>query len=131
MTIWYIDIMWALMLFGVALFTGCMVVMNPALRAMRLMGLVVAYCVGAWMVIVLPWRIALATWCLFAAAGGAIVMLYEVWARYRHAGSGRVPRPFVMLQGFVLWPAMIPDAVEGMLVDARILPAARSGIEPD
>jgi hypothetical protein len=121
MTIWYIDILWGLMLLGVALWTTCCLVFNPVLRSIKVMGIVVAYGVGLWMAITLPWLSALVTWCLFAAFGGAIALGYELWARYRYAGTGRVPRPLILVQGFVLWPVMIPDAIEGMLVDAGVL----------
>jgi hypothetical protein len=121
MTIWNIDILWAMMLLGIALFTGCCVVFNPVLKSVRIMGVVTAYAVGAYMTYELSWRVALTTWCVFAAAGGAIALAYELWARRRYAGSGRAPRPLVAVQGFLLWPTMIPDAVEGVLVDAGVL----------
>ncbi|MCU0624069.1 MAG: hypothetical protein MUF53_09425 [Gemmatimonadaceae bacterium] len=121
MTIWNIDILWAMMLLGIALFTGCCVVFNPVLKSVRIMGVVTAYAVGAYMAYELSWRVALTTWCVFAAAGGAIAFAYELWARRRYAGSGRAPRPLVAVQGFLLWPTMIPDAVEGVLVDAGVL----------
>jgi hypothetical protein len=130
-TIWYFDVMWTLMLFGVALFSGCCVVFNPALRGIRTMGIVLAYAVGVWMLIALPLVVATATWCLFATAGGVIAFAYELWARHRYANTGRAPRPLILLQGFLLWPGMIPDAVEGVLVDFGILepsgPSAEAG----
>lgn len=121
MTIWNVDILWAMMLLGIALFTGCCVVFNPVLKSVRIMGIVTAYAVGAYMAYELSWRVALTTWCVFAAAGGAIAFAYELWARRRYAGTDRRARPLVAVQGFLLWPTMIPDAVEGVLVDAGIL----------
>ncbi|HRQ77359.1 MAG TPA: hypothetical protein PLY94_02085 [Gemmatimonadaceae bacterium] len=121
MTIWYVNLMWALMLLGVALFTGCCLVFNPVLKSVRVMGIATAYAIGAWMALTLPWRVALATWCLFAAFGGAVALAYELWARWRYRGSGRKPRPLVLLQGFILWPTMVPEAVEGVLIDAGVL----------
>jgi hypothetical protein len=126
MTIWNIDIMWASMLFGITLFTCCFVVVNRAMRGMRVMGLVTTYAVGAWMLYALPWRVAVTTWCVFATLGGVVVFLYELWARRRFAGTGRTDRPLVLLQGFVLWPTMLPDALEGMVVDLGILPPSPS-----
>ncbi len=29
--------------------------------------------------------------------------------------------PFVLVQGFLLWPGMIPDAIEGVLIDLGVL----------
>ena len=121
MTIWFFDVMWTLMLFGVALFTGCCVVFNPAVRGIRTMGILTAYGVGVCMLFALPLHVALGTWCVFASAGGVIALAYELWARRRFAGTGRKPRPLILLQGFLLWPGMIPDAVEGVLVDTGVL----------
>ena len=55
MTIWYVDILWALMLLGVALWTTCFLVFNPVLKSIRVMVLAGAYGVGLWMIITLPW----------------------------------------------------------------------------
>ncbi len=121
MTIWYVDLMWAMMLLGVALFTGCCLVFNPVLKSVRVIGIGTAYGIALWMAIALPWRVALTTWCVFAAFGGAVAFAYELWARWRYRGSGRTPRPLVLLQGFILWPTMVPEAVEGVLVDAGVL----------
>ena len=130
MTILHVDIMWGLVLLGVTLWTTCCVLMNPALRGVRYMGLVLSYGVGLWMALALPWRDAVTTWCVFAAFGGAVAFAYELWARRRYRGTGRADRPLVALQGFVLWPALLPDAIEGMFVDAGILQAPGCGHEP-
>jgi hypothetical protein len=132
MTIWYVDLMWALMLLGVALFTGCMLVFNPVLKSVRVMGIATAYGVALWMAVTLPWKVALATWCVFAAFGGAVALGYEVWARWRYRGTGRAERPLILLQGFILWPTMVPEAVEGVLVDAGVLePSWRPSLPAD
>lgn len=127
MSILHVNLMWAFVLLGVTLWTTCCLLMNPALRPVRWMGLATCYGVGAWMAIGLPWRELVVTWCVFAVTGGAIVFAYELWARRRYRDRGRRARPLVLLQGFVLWPVMLPDAIEGMFVDAGILPAARQG----
>jgi hypothetical protein len=121
MTIWNVDILWGVMLLGVAIWTTCCLVFNPILRSIGVMGIVTAYAIGVWMAIILPWQVALSTWCVFAAFGGAISLGYELWARHHYKGTGRKPRPLVLVQGFILWPTMIPQALEGMLVDAGLL----------
>jgi hypothetical protein len=118
------------MLFGVAIWTSCCLVFNPVLRSIGIMGLVVAYSVGAWMALTLPWRVAAITWGVFAVSGGVISFAYELWARHRYAGTGRAPRPLVLLRGFLLWPSMIPAALEGVLVDAGVLPASAPAPQP-
>ncbi|MCU0646517.1 MAG: hypothetical protein MUF00_00865 [Gemmatimonadaceae bacterium] len=122
MTVWYVDIMWASMLFGITLFTACFTVVNRAMRGMRLMGLLTTYGIGAWMLVVLPWKVAVVTWCVFAALGGVAVMCYELWARRHYAGTGRANRPLVLLQGLILWPSMLPEALEDIVVEIGLLP---------
>ncbi|MEZ4586353.1 MAG: hypothetical protein R2909_08145 [Gemmatimonadales bacterium] len=132
MTIYYFDLMWGVALFVVAGFTACCVVFNPAVRSVRTMGIVASYAVGAMMLAALPLAVAVATWCLFAGAGGLVALGYELWARRRYAGSGRRPRPLVLLQGFLLWPAMVPEAIEGALVDLGMLePSGPDGEEKE
>lgn len=124
MTLFFVNLMWAIVLFGVLLWTTACVALNAALRrGMGIMGMVLSYGVLVWMLIDVPWREALATWFVFAVAGGLLTILYESWARRRYAGTGRTPRAFVRPIGILLWPAMIPDAVGLMLNDAGIIPA--------
>jgi hypothetical protein len=123
MTIWNIDIMWASVLFGITLFTICFVVVNRAMSGMRTMGFVSTYLTGAWMLYALPWKVALTTWMVFATLSGAALFVYELWARRHFAGTGRADRPLVLLQGFLMWPVMIPEAWEQIVVEAGILPA--------
>lgn len=124
MTIYYVSIMWAIVLFGVLLWTTATVALNAALRrGMRIMGLGLSYGVLVWMIIDLPWREAAATWALFALLGGVLTVLYELWARRKYAGTDRKPRPIVHIAGVLMWPALVPDAVGLMLNDAGIIPA--------
>lgn len=124
MTFLHVSLMWAIVLFGVLLWTTACVVLNAALRrGMGIMGLVLSYGVLVWMLFDLPLIDAVVTWTVFAALGGALTAVYELWARRRYVGTGRVARRIVRLEGLVLWPAMIPDAVGLMLNDAGILPA--------
>ena len=124
MTIFSVNIMWAIVLFGILLWTTASMVLNAALRlGMGRMGLVLSYAVLVWMFIDLPWREVAATWGLFAALGGALSVPYELWARRRYADTGRAPRTLIRVEGVLLWPTMIPDAIGLMLNSAGILPA--------
>ncbi len=123
MTYFHINIMWAIALFGILLWTTVSVVLNAALRrGMGTMGMLLSYFVLAWMLYDLPVRDALTTWALFAVAGGGVMFVYELWARRRYAGTGRAARPLVRLEGVVRWPAMVPDAFGLVLNDLGILP---------
>lgn len=124
MTILSFNLMWGIVLFGVLLWTTACVALNAALRrGMRIMGLALSYGVLAWMVVDLPWREVAVTWGGFAVAGGLLSMVYELWARRRYAGMGRVRRAIIHPLGLVMWPAMVPDAVGLMFNEAGILPA--------
>ncbi|AMW05899.1 hypothetical protein [Gemmatimonas phototrophica] len=124
MTFYSVNLMWAIVLFGVLLWTTACVLLNAALRrGMCIMGLVLSYGVLIWMLVELPLREALVTWGIFATFGGALTMVYELWARRKYAGSGRKSRRLVRLEGLVLWPAMVPDSVGLMMNDLGIIPA--------
>jgi len=124
MTYFHIDIMWAIVLFGVLLWTTILCVLNAALRrGMGTIGMLLSYAVLAWMLYDLPWRDAVTTWAFFAVAGGCVIIVYELWARRRYAGTPRRARPLVRLDGFLRWPALVPDAVGLMLNDLGILGA--------
>jgi len=87
-----------------------------------MLGLVLSYAVLVWMLVELPWREALFTWGIFAVFGGVLTIAYELWARRRYRETGRAPRRLIRLEGLVLWPSLVPDAVGQMLNDAGILP---------
>lgn len=124
MTYLHVNLMWAIVLFGVLLWTTACVVLNAALRkGMGIMGLVLSYGVLVWMLIDLPLIEALVTWGVFAALGGALTVVYELWARRKYAGTGRPSRPLVQIGGVFLWPSMVPDAFGLMLNDLGIIPA--------
>lgn len=124
MTYFHIDVMWAIVLFGILLWTTVSVVLNAALRrGMGTMGMLLSYAVLAWMLYDLPVRDALTTWAVFAVAGGCISFVYELWARRRYMGQGRIPRPLVRLDGILRWPALVPDAFGLVLNDLGILPS--------
>ena len=124
MTFLSVNLMWAIVLFGVLLWTTACVALNAALRkGMGIMGLALSYGVLVWMLVDLPLREALVTWSVFAALGGALTVFYELWARRKWAGTGRTPRPLVQIGGIFMWPAMVPDAVGLMLNDLGVIPA--------
>jgi hypothetical protein len=124
MTFFYVNLMWAIVLFGILLWTTACVALNAALRrGMGIMGMALSYAVLIWMFVDLPWREAVVTWSVFAAFGGLLTMVYEVWARRKYAATGRTPRAIVRINGIFMWPAMVPDAVGLMLNDAGIIPA--------
>lgn len=123
MTYFHIDIMWAIVLFGILLWTSICVVLNAALRrGMGLIGMGLSYAVLAWMLYDLPWRDALTTWAVFAAVGGFVILAYELWARRHFAGTSRTPQPLVRIAGVLRWPALVPFAFGMMLNELGILP---------
>lgn len=124
MTFYYVNIMWAIVLFGILLWTTACVVLNAALRrGMGIMGMTLSYAALAWMLYDLPWREVAVTWSVFAVFGGALTMVYELWARRKYAATDRAPRSIMRVEGIFMWPSLVPDAVGLMLNDAGIIPA--------
>jgi hypothetical protein len=124
MTYFHIDVMWAIVLFGVLLWTTVSVVLNAALRrGMGTMAMVLSYSVLVWMLIDLPLRDAVTTWMFFALQGGIVMFIYELWARRHFAGTGRKPHGLIRLDGIWRWPSMMPDAFGLVLNDLGILGA--------
>lgn len=124
MTYFHVDVMWAIVLFGILLWTTVTIVLNAALRrGMGTMGMLLSYAVLAWMLYDLPWRDAITTWMVFAIIGGCVTFVYELWARRRFTGRGRAPRPLMRLDGVLRWPALVPNAFGLVLNDLGILPA--------
>jgi hypothetical protein len=124
MTFLSISLMWAIVLFGILLWTTACVLLNAALRrGMGIMGMVLSYSVLVWMLVDLPLKEAVVTWSVFAALGGVLTVVYELWARRKYAGTNRRSRRLIRIEGAFLWPSMIPDAVGLMLNDAGIIPA--------
>lgn len=122
MTYFHINLMWAIVLFGVLLWTTVSVALNAALRrGMGTMGMLLSYGVLAWMLFDLPARDAITIWAVFAVAGGAITFVYEIWARRRYAGQARTPRLLIRVDGLLRWPALVPDAFGLVLNDLGIL----------
>jgi hypothetical protein len=124
MTYFHVNVMWAIVLFGILLWATVSVVLNAAMRrGMGMMSLLLSYCVLAWMLYDLPLRDALTTWAVFALIGGGVMFVYELWARRRYAGRNRRARPLVRLSGLLRWPEMMPDAIGLVLNDLGVLPS--------
>lgn len=77
------------------------------------------------MLVALPWQQALATWTLAGLAGGVLYLAYEVVAYLRLPERARDARPGlgVLFHGLLLWPVMLPEAVEYLLAELGVLKA--------
>ncbi len=101
---------------------------QPGIRGFRNLGLLASYLSGVVFLFVAGWRLALVTWAAFGVAGGLLYVAWEMLER-RHAAGGRQdPRVSLapLIHGLLLWPIMVPEAVEYALADLGILRAPPS-----
>jgi hypothetical protein len=79
---------------------------NVGIAALVIVGLVAPFCVG--------FTDAVVTWLSFGVVGGLLYFTWELWSYYSE--GRRIGEPFprinVVLHGLVLWPVMIPEAIE-------------------
>jgi hypothetical protein len=95
----------------------------PAIRGYRNFGLLACYVVGVLMPFFLDWRTALATWAAVGVASGVLYFLYEVTGHLRARSEGARPSPRTLLDGLLLWPVMLPEVIENVLAEMKILKA--------
>jgi hypothetical protein len=102
---------------------------QPGLRGFRNLGILASYLSVVVFLFVAGWRSALVTWAAFGVAGGLLYVAWEMLER-RHAAGGREdPRVSLapLIHGLLVWPIMVPEAVEYALADLGILHTPPSG----
>jgi hypothetical protein len=106
---------------------------SPRIRSYRNLGILAAFTVG----IIAPGFVGIVSgvtsWLVFALIGGVAYYLWAFWchvARGRSVGD-RIPSPIVLAHGLVMWPVMLPEAIEYAGAEAGIFrPASGSRNEP-
>ena len=105
--------------------TGFSMFHRPALRGWRNLGWPASYVVGITMLFMQPWPAALATWAFAGLLSGVVYFGYEACSspRQADADTAAAPSPVVILHALLLWPIMLPEAIEYWLADLGLLGA--------
>lgn len=129
----YISVTWLLLLGSAATWAVLFSLFNGSrLRAWRNLGLLAGYVLGVVMAFTQPWPVTLGTWGIFGVSSGILYAAYESWAE-RTLGIQRLTP---VVHGLVLWPIMLPEAVEYWLADLGVLrppsnpPGTTTGVPP-
>jgi hypothetical protein len=122
----FVSTKWLLMLGIAAGWTVFFSMFNTAgVRGWRNLGWLACFVLGVVMVFALPWRIACATWAIAGVFSGLVYFAYELFAYAKSEGKSAVsrPNPVTVVHGLVMWPIMLPEAIEYFLAEAGILKA--------
>ena len=130
----FIDISW-LVKFGIAsAWTIFFSMFNtPGIRGWRNLGWLACFVLGAVMAFMVPWRVALATWATAGVFSGLVYFVYELLAfvKTKDKSSAAKPSPAALVHGLLMWPIMLPEAIEYTLAELGILKAPPSAPESD
>lgn len=122
----FVDVFWLGLLAASAGWSSFFSLFNrPHIRVWRNLGLLAGFVVGVAMLVALPWQQALATWAVAGFAGGILYFVYElvVYLRLVEKTQEARPDPGVLVHGLMLWPVMVPEAVESLLAELGVLKA--------
>jgi len=93
------------------------------IRGYRNLGILACYILLIVMLFPVPFTSALLTWCALGVGGGLVYIAYELLGRAR--ASEREQKSKVsfghFIYGNLMWPVMVPEAVEYILADMGIL----------
>jgi hypothetical protein len=120
----FISTKWLLILLCAAAWTTFFSLFNtPRIRGWRNLGWMACFLIGLVMLIVLPWRVALATWSVVGVASGLLYYCYGCYSRLTAKSEECIswPRPSTSLHGLLIWPIMLPEAIEYWLADIGVL----------
>lgn len=95
-------------------------------RGYRQLGILVCYVLLVVMLFRVPFASALATWCLLGVSGGLVYVGYDLLVRARTRQGEKKPKVSFshVIYGNLIWPIMVPEAVEYILAELGILKAA-------
>ena len=96
---------------------------KPSIRGFRNLGWLACFVIGLVMLFALPWRSALVTWGSIGAASGLLYYCYGLYSRLTAKPEEEVAWPSLttILHGLLVWPIMLPEAIEYWLADLGVL----------
>jgi hypothetical protein len=105
---------------------------TPGIRGYRNLGILAAYILLIVMLIRVPFTSALVTWCTLGVSGGLVYIAYELLVRIRASEKEEKPRVSFghVIYGNLMWPVMVPEAVEYILAELGILKALPTPSQP-
>ena len=119
-----INISWLIALLAAAAWTVFFSMFNnPGIRGWRNLGWLACFIIGLVMLFKLPLSSSLGTWALVGVCSGGLYFAYETFAFARAPDRSKASRPRVatLLHGLLLWPIMLPEAIEYWLADIGVL----------
>ena len=105
------------------------------IRGYRNLGILACFILLIVMLVKVPLTSALATWCTMGVSGGLVYILYELLARAKASSEAGKPKISFshIIYGNIMWPVMIPEAIEYILANLGILkaPSAQKVKQPE
>ncbi len=98
---------------------------TPGIRGYRNLGILACYILLIVMLFRVPFTSALVTWCILGVGGGLVYIAYELLVRARASQSEKKPKVSFghVIFGNLMWPVMVPEAVEYILAELGLLKA--------
>ena len=102
------------------------------IRGYRNFGILACYILLIVMLVRVPFTSALLTWCVLGVSGGLVYIAYELLTRARASESEKKPKVSFghVIYGNLMWPVMVPEAVEYILADMGILKSPPTPSQP-
>ena len=96
-----------------------------SIRGFRNFGILACYILLVVMLFRVHFTAALLTWCVLGVGGGLVYIAYELLARARTSKTDKKPKVSFahVITGNLMWPIMVPEAVEYILADLGVLKA--------
>jgi len=96
---------------------------TPGIRGWRNLGWIACFVLGIVMFCVLSWRSALVTWGVAGIFSGLVYFGYECLSYFKaeHSSENSKPRLRVIIHALLVWPIMLPEAVEYTLSELGLL----------
>jgi len=96
---------------------------TSGVRGWRNLGWLACFILGVVMLFVLPWLSALVTWAVAGLFSGLVYFGYEsfVYLRAKDKTKTAKPNPVTIVHGLLMWPIMLPEAIEYLLAELGVL----------
>jgi len=99
-----------------------------SIRGFRNFGILACYILLIVMLFRVHFTTALLTWCVLGVGGGLVYIAYELLARACTSKTDEKPKVSFahIITGNLMWPIMVPEAVEYIFADLGVLKAPKA-----